>query len=122
MTLIFRLLPLISGLVFVLVLWQTTPPPNFNDIQPFQLFIFFVPLIILLFSLVNLIISNQRRSLAISLGINSLLILQAFSVLNLFSVGFVVILTAILIRAFKKPHSLITGVPIPRLSKFLKQR
>lgn len=117
----------LSGLILVLVIWQIQPPKHLISINFSQTILFFVPLFLFLFFLINLILNFLLWNAVISLGLILLLTLKALGFLN--PITFVLTLTAIgfFLKSYKRPkrfglRNLFYSAKIPKLSRLKKQR
>lgn len=99
-------LPIIFfGCLLGLVVWQIQPPASLTEASFFQIFLFFIPLFLLLTFIFNFYFCFLIRSLIISLGIILLLIFKSLDLLNFISSLFTISATILLVISFKKPKA-----------------
>lgn len=124
-----KIIPIfILGSLFALVIWQVPPPISLSESSPFLLLAFFLPLTLLLVYLANLYLKSFCKSLAVSLSLISLLILQGLDWLNIATFLGVGLGLYLIFKYFKKPTSFSREIkPLPqlkfkRLSRLDKQK
>lgn len=99
-----KILPIIFfGCLLGLVVWQIMPPVSLTEVSFFQLFLFFIPLFLLLIFIFNLFFNFFLRSLIVSLGIILLLIFKSLDLLNFVSSLLTISATILLVISFRKP-------------------
>lgn len=76
------LLTILSSLIFYVVLNYVEPPKSWPEASTFQILIFFIPLLITITFLLNLLVHNILRSFVASLGIMFALVLLAIKQLT----------------------------------------
>lgn len=123
MKLLKKLIPIIlSAALLFYVVYYTTPPNSWTDASISQIFLFFIPLIILVTSLMFLFL-NFYRSLIIGLTVFVLVVLESTNFLNIYTLLIVVILGLVGLTIFKNSNSPLTSEPeIPKLTKFQHER
>lgn len=119
----------ISGLIFCLVLFYVKPPAPAEDTSIFQLLFLLLPLTSLVFFTLNLFLKSLFKSLIISLGLASFLILKTFNQLNIVTAPVILGLVIGVFKFPKKPKgrqkemkNLFYQGKIPKLSKLGKQK
>lgn len=111
--------PLIFWALFILVILGVSYPNSLTQANSFQIFAFFIPLILALTFSFNIFLKNIFVSFSISLGLIFLLILKALDSLNLVTLSLSIIAVGLLISYFRKAN--LTKVPkIPKLTNMRK--
>lgn len=118
-----KLIPVVlSGALLFYVVYYTTPPNSWAEASIPQIFLFFIPLIIFVTSLMFLFL-NFYRSLIIGLVVFALIVLESTYFLNIYTLLIVVILSIAGLMIFKNSTSPLTSEPeIPKLTKFQPRR
>lgn len=115
-----RLAPvLLLAAILGLVIYFVEPPKSLTN-QPTKIISFLILLGLFLTSLFNLIFRFILRSLVLSLGVISFLILKLTGNFNLLSGLVLIVATFILAKLLKKPKPTYQ-TKIPKLSKLQKQ-
>lgn len=96
-------LALIFWGVFIYVIFYIPYPDSLVVASPYQLFAFFVPLLIGLTLSIDFIFKKLSSSIILSLGIISLLVLKSLGALNLISL-ILILLALILLLSYFKPN------------------
>lgn len=99
-----KIFPIILfAIIFSWIVWQTSPPKSLTSATIFQIFLFFIPLFLLLIFIINLYFNFFIKSIITSLGITLLLIFKSLEILNIVS-GILTILAIIFLTiSFKNP-------------------
>lgn len=92
----------ISGIIFGVIVYFTTPPQTLTSATFMQLLLFFIPLFLFLMFLLNIIFQFFIRSFIISLGIILLLIFQSLGMLNILTGLLIMIASLFITISFKK--------------------
>ncbi|RJP47738.1 MAG: hypothetical protein C4584_00035 [Armatimonadetes bacterium] len=115
------ILPLIFTVIFIIVILKATPPPAITKASFLQLILFFLPLLLLLTSLFNILLWSWCKSFILGLGVILALILQALQSLNFFTLTGLVMAILLIIKALKNNSKTSLPINIPKLSRLKKQ-
>lgn len=123
MKLLKKILPIcITSFILGLVIWYINPPKSITSASILQFILFFIPLVLLLTSLVNLCSKFFLQSLVVSLGLTILLILIALDSLNLASFILTSASVILIAKSLRKPKKINYPFKIPKLKSLKKQK
>ena len=117
---IYKLLAFIGFLsLFMLVIFYIEPPRTWQEASVFQMLAFFVPILLALTAVIDILMHYFPHSFIISLGVIMFLAFYAVNQLNILTGVLVVLITAFFVRVFPKmklPRFRLTGsAKIPKL-------
>lgn len=95
---------LIFGIILAVVFWKVEPPKSFTQVSPFQLIIFFIPLLLFLVFLTNLLFKSLLRSVTVGICLLIIIILQTLGALNWIIFIVLFLGTLLLVKFIKKPE------------------
>lgn len=117
---------IIPALIFwgglILVIFQVPYPDSLTTASAFQIFAFFVPLLLAISLTLNLIAKNIFISCSVALGVVLLLVLKALDSINIITIIIVITAVGLLISYFRKVRRTnLTKLPkIPKLTNVRK--
>lgn len=125
-----KILPiLIFGITLAIVFWKIEPPKSFTQASPFQITVFFIPLLFFIICLVNLYFKFLLKSSVVGIGLLSIILLQAFGILNWIVLIAILFFIFVLVKVIKKPEAKrkkarkldTTPAPLPSILKPLEK-
>jgi hypothetical protein len=114
------IIPGLCLILWILTLWQMSPPTSLTSATPLQIFAFFGPLFLMLLFSLNFIFKFWLKSLIISFEIILLLVFQGLRFLNPF-VFLIVAGTILVTLKFIKKQKKFTPLKVtPKIHKLSK--
>lgn len=89
-------------LIFILVIFYIEPPANWESASIFQIMAFFLPILLAITSLADIVIHYLPHSFIVSLGVILLLAFFGAGQLNYLTAILVILITALCFRIFPK--------------------
>lgn len=117
---VYKLLAFIGFLsLFILVIFFIEPPASWQEASVFQMLAFFVPILLALTAVIDILMHYFPHSFIISLGVIMFLAFYAVNQLNILTGVLVFLITAFFVRVFPRmrlPRFRLTGrTKIPKL-------
>lgn len=119
---IYKISPFIASLgILALVIYQTEPPKNLLSAPSTSLLLFFIPLTLFIYFILNLSPLSLKNRLFITLGLLILVILKGLDLLNILAFLALVGTLTILYKFIHLPQKSSYHPKIPKLSHLHKQ-
>src|SRR3989338_2946311 len=94
-------LVILVGSILGFIVYQVEPPKSWGEATLIHWVLFYIPLLILLTSVFNLLLKQSLKSLVLAIGVILLIILQGFHTLTILNGPFVIIGIFFILRSLK---------------------